>query len=197
MLGLCPLLIVSTNMINALVFSIILTSLLLFTNICVFFFRTIIKENIRIPIYLVIMTFIVTNFNIILSAHIAFYKQFEIFIPLMITNCFIFNNIQHAQKQKSFLISVYNTIKTGISIIFIFFLIGAFREIIGNGSIFNNIDKILSIKLKILYIKLFDSEHAISFFISYPGGLISLGLILALINFLKKFQKKIKNRLIL
>ncbi len=180
LLGLCPFLTISFTATNALVLGLTMTLILFFTNITVSIFRHSIPSEIRIPIYLMIISSVVSVVQILINTYTFDLSQYlGIFIPLTITNCIIIGRAEVYASKNNIYNSAIDGFLTGARITILLFFIGATREILGTGTLFSGADLLLGEWAKILYIKVINLNSPFLFAIFPPGAFIVLGLILA------------------
>lgn len=186
MLGLCPLLAISTSLINALCLGIITTFVLSMTNFFISLTRFIILSEIRIPIYVMIISAIESCIEMIIQAYIPnLYQSIGIFIPLIVTNCIITGQSESIASKNKIFTSVFNGFVSGINITVIITIIGITRELITNGTIFNQADYILGSWSKFLMIKIINFDYPFLIMSLPPGAFIILGFLIAINNFVK------------
>lgn len=139
-LGLCPVLAVTSTAINALSLGITTTIVLICTNISISCMREYIPINIRIPIYMMIVSSVVSAIEMLLHAYaFKIYNELGIFIPLIVTNCIVVGRAEMVAIKKSFIISLFDGLFIGLGSTIAMFILGSIREIIGKGTIFNDI----------------------------------------------------------
>ncbi|XBC40857.1 MAG: electron transport complex subunit E [Buchnera aphidicola (Nurudea yanoniella)] len=187
LLGLCPILAVTTSSINALGLGIVTTFVLVCTNVIVSVLRFWIPKDIRLPIYMLIISAIVSCCDILIHAYsLSLYQSLGIFIPLIITNCVVCGRADFIAINSSLWISLLDGFFIGLGATCAMFLIGSIREIVGNGTLFFGIENLLGAWSKSLYIKVIDIDHVLLFFIYPSGAFMILGFVLAGKNFIDK-----------
>lgn len=185
LLGLCPVLAMTTNAINAIGLGITTTAVLAITNTIISIFKKLIPRDVRIPIYMMIISSIVTCIEMLLHAYqFHLYQSLGIFIPLIVTNCVIMGRADFVAYKNSVLFSFFDGIFVGLGATFSMFIIGSIREILGNGTLFFGVNKILSAIDSSFCITLINKNHAIILAILPPGGFFILGVIIAVKNFI-------------
>jgi Na+-translocating ferredoxin:NAD+ oxidoreductase subunit E len=172
LLGLCPTLAVTSSAINGLGMGLATTFVLLCSNIVVTLIKDFIPNKVRIPSFIVIIASFVTIVELVMQAYSpALFNALGIFIPLIVVNCLVLGRAEGFASKQGFISSVVDGLGMGIGFTFALTLLGAIREMLGNGSIFD--------------VK-FTSGDAILLFILQPGAFIVLGYLIALINKMKK-----------
>ncbi|WMY97561.1 MAG: electron transport complex subunit RsxE [Arsenophonus sp.] len=186
-LGLCPLLAVSSSIVNGLSLGLTTAFVLFFTNITISFLRKYIFKEIRILIYIFIIASIVSIIEILIKSYFfELYQSLGIFFSLVTTNCIIMNQAENYASKNSPYYVIVNSIFTGIQIIIPLLVLGFFREIIGHGTIFYNIELIFGDWSKCLYIELAHFEYPLLFIIFPPGAFLTFGFFLCIKKILKK-----------
>lgn len=190
LLGLCPLLAVSNSATNALGLGLATLLVLTSTNIMVSLFRKQIPHDIRIPIYVMIIATTVTLVQLLMNAYTySLYQSLGIFIPLIVTNCIVIGRAEAFASKNSPLHSAFDGFAMGLGMTLSLFLLGALREIIGNGTLFDGIHLLFGESAKVLRIEFFQFDNNMLLAILPPGAFIGLGIILALKNTLDKGKK--------
>lgn len=187
LLGLCPLLAVSNSVTNALGLGLATMLVLICTNATVSLFRKITPHDIRIPIYVMIIATVVTAVQLLMNAF-AFpvYQSLGIFIPLIVTNCIVIGRAEAYASKNEVKFSVFDGFSMGLGMTLSLVVLGALREIIGNGTLFYGLDLLLGDWAKALYIDVLHIDSGLLIAILPPGAFIGLGIILAVKNIIDK-----------
>jgi electron transport complex protein RnfE len=171
LLGLCPTLAVTSSAINGLGMGLATTFVLVCSNIVVTMIKSFIPDKVRIPAFIVIIASFVTIVELVMQAYVpALFATLGIFIPLIVVNCLVLGRAEGFASKQGFLSSLIDGLGMGLGFTFALTLLGAVREMLGNGSIFD--------------VK-FATGDAILIFILQPGAFIVLGYLIALINKLR------------
>ena len=137
LLGMCPTLGVTSSAFNGLGMGLATLFVLLMSNILVSLIKSQIPNKVRIPAFIVIIASFVTVVEMVLEAFIPFlYEQLGIFIPLIVVNCLILGRAEAFASKNSLTASVVDALGMGIGFVIALTALGAVREILGNGSIF-------------------------------------------------------------
>lgn len=187
LLGLCPLLAVSNNVTNALGLGLATLLVLTITNTIISLFRKVIPHDIRIPIYLMIIATAVTTIQLLMNAF-AFpvYQSLGIFVPLIVTNCIVIGRAEAFASKNSIAHSAFDGFAMGLGMTLSLVVLGAIREIIGNGTLFDDLDLLLGSWAKALRMDLLHLDSGLLLAILPPGAFIGLGLILAVKNIIDR-----------
>ncbi len=187
LLGLCPLLAVSNNVTNALGLGLATLLVLTITNTIISLFRKVIPHDIRIPIYVMIIATAVTAIQLLMNAF-AFpvYQSLGIFVPLIVTNCIVIERAEAFASKNSVAHSAFDGFAMGLGMTLSLVVLGAIREIIGNGTLFDGLDLLLGSWAKSLRMDLLHLDSGLLLAILPPGAFIGLGLILAVKNIIDR-----------
>lgn len=138
MLGMCPTLAVTTSASNALGMGLSSTAVLVMSNMLISLLRKIIPDKVRMPSYIVIVATFVTVVQFLLEGFApGIYKSLGIYIPLIVVNCIILGRAEAYANKHSVGLSIMDGFGMGFGFTLGLFLIGTFRELLGNGTAFN------------------------------------------------------------
>ncbi len=141
LLGLCPLLAVTSSFVNGLGLGAATLIVLLASNALVSAARRWIHAEIRIPIYVLIIASLVTCIELVFKAWFPdLDRSLGIFIPLIVTNCAIVARAEIFASRNPVGASVIDGFVMGSGFALLLMMIGAFRELIGQGSLFSRMD---------------------------------------------------------
>ncbi|WP_419852172.1 electron transport complex subunit E [Actinobacillus pleuropneumoniae] len=187
LLGLCPLLAVSNNVTNALGLGLATLLVLVCTNTMVSLFRKFTPNDIRIPIYVMVIATVVTAVQLLMNAFAyPVYQSLGIFIPLIVTNCIVIGRADAFASKNSVAHSAFDGFAMGLGMTLSLVTLGAMRELIGNGTLFDGLDLLLGDWAKSLRIDVLHLDSGLLLAILPPGAFIGLGVILAVKNLIDK-----------
>lgn len=187
LLGLCPLLAVSSTATNALGLGLATMLVLTCTNTVISLFRKYIPNEIRIPIYVMIIATTVTVVQLLMNAYTyTLYQSLGIFIPLIVTNCIVIGRAEAFASKNSSLHSVWDGFSMGLGMALSLTVLGALREIIGQGTVFDGIENLFGEQAQFLTLHIYHTDSSFLLFILPPGAFIGLGLLLAIKNRIDK-----------
>ncbi|OOF88694.1 electron transport complex subunit RsxE [Rodentibacter ratti] len=190
LLGLCPLLAVSSTATNALGLGLATMLVLTCTNTVISLFRKRIPHEIRIPIYVMIIATTVTVVQLLMNAYTyTLYQSLGIFIPLIVTNCIVIGRAEAFASKNPLLHSVWDGFSMGCGMALSLTVLGAIREILGQGTLFTGIEHLFGEQAKFLTVHIYQTDSSFLLFILPPGAFIGLGLLLALKNRIDSHQK--------
>ncbi len=136
-IGLCPTLAVSTSAFNGLGMGIAVIVVLTMSNFIISLFRKVIPSNMRIPIFILIISTFVTIIDYTMHAYVPeLYKNLGVFVPLIVVNCIILGRAEAFAYRNSVLSSVLDGLGSGIGFTVVIFIMGTIREILGSGTFF-------------------------------------------------------------
>lgn len=182
LLGMCPTLAVTTTLSNGFGMGLSATAVLIMSNILISLLRKIIPDKVRIAAYIVIIATFVTIVQMVLKAYLpALDASLGLFIPLIVVNCIILARAEAFASKNSVFRSAVDGLGMGLGFTGALCIISAVREIIGQGTILG-------------YTLYGGNVQPISIIGMPPGGFITLGVLIALINAIVLKKKKGGNK---
>lgn len=180
LLGLCPLLAVTSTATNALGLGLATTLVLTLTNVAVSALRRWVPAEIRIPVYVMIIASVVSTVQMLINAYaFGLYQSLGIFIPLIVTNCIVIGRAEAFAAKNSVPLAALDGFAIGLGATSAMFVLGSLREILGNGTLFDGADSLLGSWAKVLRIEVFHTDTPFLLAMLPPGAFIGLGLMLA------------------
>ncbi|ATM95819.1 electron transport complex protein RsxE [Yersinia frederiksenii] len=180
LLGLCPLLAVSSTATNALGLGLATTLVLVCTNTAVSALRRWVPNEIRIPIYVMIIASVVSTVQMLINAYaFGLYQSLGIFIPLIVTNCIVIGRAEAYAAKNPVGLSALDGLAMGLGATGALFVLGSLRELLGNGTLFDGADMLLGSWAKVLRIDVLHLDSPFLLAMLPPGAFIGLGLLLA------------------
>ena len=162
LLGMCPTLGVTSSAVNGLGMGIATLFVLLMSNAVVSLIKSQVPAKVRIPVFIVIIASFVTVVEMVLEAYLPFlYEQLGIFIPLIVVNCLILGRAEAFASKNRLGASLIDALGMGLGFTLALTVLGATREILGNGSIFE-------------YRFISEEANTLILFILPPGAFIAL-----------------------
>lgn len=139
LLGLCPLLAVSSTAINGLGLGVATVLTLTLTNLVVAGVRRWIRSEIRIPLFVLVIACVVTAVELLMSAHLPeLYRVLGIFVPLIVTNCAVIGRAEAFASKHPVAQSVLDGFMMGLGFALALLVLGILREILGFGTVFRD-----------------------------------------------------------
>ena len=172
-IGMCPTLAVSTSAINGIGMGLSTAAVLICANLVISLIRKITPDKIRIPIFIVVIATFVTIVGMLLKAYVpALDKALGIYIPLIVVNCLILARAESFAFKTGAMPSIVDGVGQGLGFTVALTIIGAVRELLGNGSLFG--------------MTLFGASfQPVLIFILPPGAFLTLGFLFAGFNKLR------------
>lgn len=185
LLGLCPLLAVSATAINGLGLGIATTLVLIGSNITVSLVKNIVSNEIRIPVFVMIIAAFVTIIELLIKAYAyPLYLSLGIFIPLIVTNCAIIGRAEAYASKNPVAYAALDGLLMGLGFTFVLLILGSLREILGQGTWLAGAELLLGDWASVLSITLFDFDSQFLFAVLPPGAFVGMGFLIALKNLL-------------
>ncbi|MCL9774618.1 MULTISPECIES: electron transport complex subunit E [Vibrio] len=183
LLGLCPLLAVSSTITNALGLGLATLAVLVGSNVTVSLIRDYVPKEVRIPVFVMIIAALVTCVQLLMNAYAyGLYLSLGIFIPLIVTNCIIIGRAEAFASKNEVLPAALDGLWMGLGMTAVLVVLGAMREIIGNGTLFDGADLLLGDWALALRIQLFQFDSQFLLALLPPGAFIGVGFLIALKN---------------
>ncbi|GHA38071.1 electron transport complex subunit E [Photobacterium aphoticum] len=187
LLGLCPLLAVSATVTNALGLGLATTAVLIGSNLIVSLVRQWVPSEVRIPVFVMIIAALVTCVQLLMNAYtFGLYQSLGIFIPLIVTNCIIIGRAEAFASKNDPLPAVLDGLWMGLGMTAALVVLGAMREVLGNGTLFDGADRLLGDWASSLRIEIFNFDSSFLLAILPPGAFIGVGFMIALKNVIDK-----------
>ncbi|GAB6034223.1 electron transport complex subunit E [Galenea microaerophila] len=193
LLGLCPLLAVTNNTINGLGLGIATMSVLIISNILVSLMRNYVPDEIRIPVFVAIIASAVTIIDLLMNAYLhTLHGILGIFVPLIVTNCAILGRAEAFASKNTVDKAIVDGFFIGLGFTLVLVILGALRELIGNGTLFDQADLLLGSWAHQLTLHLPSDYHPALLAILPPGAFLGLGLLVAFKNAIELRQRQKK-----
>lgn len=187
LLGLCPLLAVTGTLINGLGLGLATTMTLVISNLTVSLIRHWVQEEIRIPVFVLVIACTVTAIELVMSAFFhGLYLVLGIFIPLIVTNCSIIGRAEAFASKNSWSRSVVDGLSMGVGFTLVLVVLGGMRELIGHGTLFSQAELMFGKGAQALTMHISQGHQGLLLAILPPGAFLTLGLLIALKNGIDK-----------
>lgn len=176
-LGMCPVLAVTTAAINGIGMGLATTFVLLGSGIFISLLRKAVPENVRIPCYIVVIATFVTIVDYSMAAYFpVLHKSLGIFVPLIVVNCIILGRAEAFAGKHPLTASIVDAAGMGVGFTVALFIIGSIRELLGVGTILG------------LKVTAAGFQPAIMM-IMPPGAFITIGCLLGFFNWIVSRRK--------
>lgn len=183
LLGLCPLLAVTGSVVNALGLGLATMMVLVGSNLSVSLIRNHVSEAVRLPAFVMIIASFVTVAELVMQAFTyELYQVLGIFIPLIVTNCAILGRADAFACKNPILPSVVDGFMMALGFTLVLMILGAMREILGQGVIFSDMQLLFGPAAASWKIELVKDYPDFLFAILPPGAFVAMGLLIALKN---------------
>ena len=182
LVGMCSSLAITTSAFNGIGMGIAVIFVLTCSNIVISAMRKIVPDDIRIPVFVIIIATFTTIVDLLIHAYsFALYQALGVFIPLIVVNCIILARAEAFAFKNGIVDSIYDGLGMGLGYTFAITLLSAIRELLGNGTLFG-------------FSVLPEAYEPMMIIIQPPGAFIALGLLIGLVNYLtrKKEAKEVK-----
>ncbi|OUS40037.1 electron transport complex subunit RsxE, partial [Oleispira antarctica] len=188
LLGLCPLLAVTGTVVNAIGLGLATILVLVGSNIAVSLIRNHVSDAVRLPAFVMIIASFVTVTELVMQAlTYELYQILGIFIPLIVTNCAILGRADAFASKNGLIPSAVDGLTMGLGFTVVLILLGVIREIIGQGTLFTNMDLIFGDMAVNWQIVIFNDYPDFLFAILPPGAFVAMGLIIAVKNLVDNY----------
>ncbi|MBD3634210.1 MAG: electron transport complex subunit E [Methylophaga sp.] len=183
LLGLCPLLAVTNTVINGLGLGLATILTLVASNGIISLLRNQIPDEARLPVFVMIIASIVTIIELSMNAWFhELYLILGIFIPLIVTNCAIIGRAEAFAARNSVGPALLDGLMMGLGFAAVLILLGAMRELLGQGTLFSQAYLMFGEGSRGLTITVIEDYRGFLMALLPPGAFIGLGLIVALKN---------------
>jgi len=186
LLGLCPLLAISNNVVNALSLGLATMLVMAASSGAVSGVRHFVPNEIRIPVFVLIIAALVTVIDLAMNAFVhPLYLVLGIFIPLITTNCIVLARADAFAAKNHPLHSVVDAVAMGLGLTVVLGVLGAIRELAGQGTLLSSIDLVFGEDAKQFVLHVLPGYEGFLLAILPPGAFIALGLLIAANNWYK------------
>ncbi|WP_300762726.1 electron transport complex subunit RsxE [uncultured Bacteroides sp.] len=173
LLGMCPTLGTTSSAINGMGMGLATMFVLICSNIVISSIKRLVPDMVRIPIFIVVIASFVTVLQMVMQAYVpALYATLGLFIPLIVVNCILLGRAEAFAAKNNPIASLFDGLGMGLGFTIALTLLGAVREFLGTGKIFN--------------ITIMPEQYGMLIFVLAPGAFIVLGYLIAIVNRLKK-----------
>ncbi len=188
LLGLCPLLAVTNNMVNGLGLGLATIIALVGSNIAVSVIRHFVRQEIRIPTFILIIASNVTVIDMLMKAFFHdLYNVLGIFIPLIVTNCIVLGRSEAFASKNEPIHAGLDSLMMGIGFMLVLVVLGGMRELLANGTLFSQANLMFGEAAKGWVISFGKDFHGLLLAALPPGAFIGLGLLVAMKNAIDQY----------
>lgn len=173
LLGMCPTLGTTSSAINGMSMGLATMGVLVCSNAVISMLRKVIPDQVRIPAFIVVIASFVTVLQMVMQAYLPeLYATLGIFIPLIVVNCILLGRAEAFASKNGVVDSFCDGLGVGLGFTVSLTILGSVRELLGTGKIFD--------------LTVYNEKYGSLIFVLAPGAFIALGLLIALVNKLKK-----------
>ena len=173
LLGMCPTLGTTSSAMNGMSMGLATMFVLICSNMVISALKNVIPDMVRIPGYIVVIATFVTVVQMCMEAFIpALYASLGLFIPLIVVNCIVLGRAEAFAAKNGVVASAFDGIGIGLGFTIAWTLLGAIRELLGTGKLFN--------------LTIMPEQFGSLIFVLAPGAFIALGFLIAIVNKLRK-----------
>ena len=177
LLGTCPTLATSTSAINGIGMGIATTAVLIGSNLVISLLRKVIPSKIRIASYIVVIATFVSIVQLVLQDYVpALYNSLGLFLPLIVVNCIVLGRAEAFASKNGPLVSLVDGLGMGLGFTLTLAIMGTIREFLGAGTLFG--------------FQVYPSDFAAMFMTMPFGGFLTLGCIIAVVQYIRSRGKK-------
>ena len=185
LLGLCPLLAITTTLVNGLALGLATTAVLIATNSVVSLIRSALLPSVRIVVFVLIIASLVTTVDLLTNAFFHdLHRVLGLFIPLIVTNCAILAQAETVASRHGPVQAASSALATGLGFAGVLIVLGGLREIIGLGTLFSGLDLLLGEAARGVHLDLPYDGMLVA--ILPPGAFFGLAALIALRNYLTR-----------
>ena len=173
LLGMCPTLGTTSSAMNGMSMGLATMFVLICSHMVISALKNVIADMVRIPGYIVVIATFVTVVQMCMEAFIpALYASLGLFIPLIVVNCIVLGRAEAFAAKNGVVASAFDGIGIGLGFTIALTLLGAVRELLGTGKLFN--------------LTIMPEQFGSLIFVLAPGAFIALGFLIAIVNKLRK-----------
>ncbi|WP_432724082.1 electron transport complex subunit E [Jeongeupia wiesaeckerbachi] len=181
-LGLCPVLVMSTNIVNGVSLGLATSLVMLISGMAVASIRHFVPNELRTPIFILIIAALVTMVDLAMNAYVhGLYVVLGIFIPLITTNCIVLARAEAFASKNGVWQSGVDGFAMGLGLTGVLAVLGAMRELVGQGTLLSGIELLFGAHAKAWVIHVIPADMNYQFLLAMlpPGAFIGLGLLVA------------------
>ena len=175
LLGMCATLGTTSSAMNGLMMGIATMVVLICSNAVISMIKSVVPDKVRIPAYIVVIASFVTMLQLIINAYLpALNATLGIFIPLIVVNCILLGRAEAFAGKNGVVDSICDGLGCGIGFTFALTLLGAVRELLGTGRLFDCV--------------IYTEDYGMLLFVLAPGAFLALGYLIAIVNKLRNLK---------
>jgi electron transport complex protein RnfE len=183
LLGLCPLLAVTTTLVNGLGLGLATVAVLCSTNALVAATRSLVHHDLRLPVYVLLIAGFVSAIDLIARAwFFELHLSLGLFIPLIVTNCVILGRAEAFASRQSVAKALADALGNGLGFAAVLIVLGALRELIAQGTLFSGASMLFGEGAAGLEIRVLPEGLSLPLAGLAPGAFMGLAILIAVRN---------------
>ena len=187
MLGLCPLMAVTTTTVNGIALGLGTLAVLVCSNLLISALRRWLRDPIRLPACVLLIAALVTAVDLLTQGFLPeLYRVLGLFIPLIITNCAILGRAETCARHHDMATAGLDGLSYGLGFLAVLTLLGALRELLGRGVLLSNFDLLFT---EISFEGLRFTDSGLLLMVLPPGAFIAFGFLVAVFNLIRMRRK--------
>jgi len=191
MLGLCPLLAVTTTATNGLGMGLATTTVLVLSNATISLIRNLVRPEVRLPVFVLVIASFVTAVELTMQAQFyQLYLVLGLFIPLIVTNCAIIGRAEAYASKARLDRAIVDGLAMGLGFTLVLMVLGGMREFLGQGTLFYQAELLLGPAAEGFGLNLGEDFQGALLAMLPPGAFIGLGFLIALKNLIDKAAER-------
>jgi electron transport complex protein RnfE len=195
LLGLCPLLAVTSTLVNGLGLGLATTAVVTLSNATVSLIRDLVRPEVRLPVFVLVIASFVTAVELSMQAYFhELHRVLGIFIPLIVTNCAIIGRAEAFASRHAVHRSVVDGLAIGLGFTAVLVVLGGARELIGQGTLFSQAHLMFGEAARGLELSVGEAYRGLLLAILPPGAFLGLGFLIALKNIIDRRTERAATR---
>jgi electron transport complex protein RnfE len=187
LLGLCPTLAMTVNLVNGFSLGIMTAIVMAASNAAVAPIRLLVPTEIRIPVFILIIAALVTIIDLSMHAYLhSLHAVLGIFIPLIVTNCIVLARVEAFAAKNPVTPSALDGLMMGLGLALVLAVLGGVREVIGKGTLFSGLDLVFGPSAKSVILTIIPDYNGFLLAILPPGAFIGLAFLIAYRNWVEQ-----------
>lgn len=187
LLGLCPLLAVTSTVVNGLGMGLATTAVLVASNVTVSMIRNLVRSEVRIPVFVLVIASFVTAVELAMNAFFHdLYKILGIFIPLIVTNCSIIGRAEAFASKNNASHAFTDGLTMGLGFTLVLTVLGGMREAVGAGTLLDKAHLMFGEAARGMTLTLVEDYSGFLLAVLPPGAFLGLGMLIALKNLIDR-----------
>lgn len=190
LLGLCPLMAVTTSTVNALGLGMATVLTLLISNTLISLIRHRLRPEIRLPVFVLLIAATVTVIQLWMSAYFyELYLALGVFVGLIVTNCGVIGRAEAFASRQPVAKAALDGLFMGLGFALVLLVVGIIRELLGQGTLLAGADLLFGAAAKTWTITFFENYPGLLLAVLPPGAFMTLALLIALKNRLERLRQ--------